>query len=59
MEGLTTEGVPLIAPVAVSKTIPVGRDGVIDQLTAGSPAAVGTTGAVIAVPFVKVNEFGL
>ena len=33
VEELTIEGVPLIAPVAVSKTIPVGRDGVIDQLT--------------------------
>ena len=54
----TTDGVPLRAPVEVSKERPVGKDGVMDQEVAVPPLAVGVTD-VIATPFVRVHELGL
>ena len=51
-------GVPLISPVEVSRDSPAGRDGETDQEVTGPPLEDGVT-AVIAVPFVRVNEFGL
>ena len=51
-------GVPLISPVEVSKDNPAGRDGETDHDVTAPPLEVGVT-AVIAVPFVRVNEFGL
>ena len=51
-------GVPLISPVEVSKDNPAGSDGETDQDVTGPPLEDGVT-AVIAVPFVRVNEFGL
>ena len=42
----------------MSKDKPAGRDGETDQDVTGPPLADGVT-AVIAVPFVRVNEFGL
>ena len=51
-------GVPLISPVEVSKDRPAGRDGDTDQEVTGPPLEDGVT-AVMAVPFVKVKEFGL
>ena len=51
-------GVPLISPVDVSKDKPAGREGDTDQDVTVPPLADGVT-AVIAVPFVRVNEFGL
>ena len=51
-------GVPLISPVEVSKDNPAGRDGDTDHDVTGPPLVDGVT-AVIAVPFVRVKEFGL
>ena len=51
-------GVPLISPVDVSRDNPAGRDGDTDQDVTGPPLADGVT-AVIAVPLVRVTEFGL
>ena len=51
-------GVPLISPVEVSKDKPAGKDGDTDQEVTGPPLVDGVT-AVIAVPLVRVNEFGL
>ena len=51
-------GVPEIAPVEESRERPAGSDGETDQPVIGPPLAVGVT-VVMAVPFVKVNEFGL
>ena len=51
-------GVPLIAPVEESSESPEGREGETDQPVMVPPLAVGVT-VVMAVPFVKVNEFGL
>ena len=42
----------------MSKDNPAGRDGETDQDVTGPPLVDGVT-AVIAVPFVKVKEFGL
>ena len=57
-ELVTAVGVPLISPVEVSKDNPAGRDGETDQEVTGPPLEDGVT-AVIAVPFVRVKEFGL
>ena len=51
-------GVPLISPVEVSRDNPAGRAGETDQEVTGPPLEDGVT-AVIAVPFVRVKEFGL
>ena len=57
VRGDTADGVPLISPVEVSKDNPAGRVGSIDQLSTGSPSAVGVT-ATKGVPMVRVNEPG-
>jgi len=57
-EVVTAEGVPLMAPVVESRERPAGKDGETDQPVIVPPFAVGVT-AVIWVPLVKVNEFGL
>ena len=57
-EEVIAVGVPLISPVEVSKDKPAGKDGDTDQDVTGPPLADGVT-AVIAVPFVRVNELGL
>ena len=54
----TAVGVPLIAPVEVSKDNPAGTDGEIDQLVTAPPLVVGTAG-IIAESFVNVNGFPL
>ena len=54
----TTVGVPLMVPVEVSKERPVGKDGVIDQLTTVPPLAEGVA-EVMVVPFVSVNGLPL
>ena len=51
-------GVPLMAPVEESSERPVGREGETDHDVMAPPLAVGVT-VVMAVPLVKVNEFGL
>ena len=51
-------GVPLMAPVEESRERPGGRDGETDQEVMAPPLTVGVT-VVMAVPLVKVNEFGL
>ena len=57
-DDVTAVGVPLISPVEVSKDKPAGKDGETDQEVTGPPLVDGVT-AVIAVPLVRVNEFGL
>ena len=47
-----------MAPVEESSDSPVGREGETDQEVTGPPLTVGVT-VVIAVPLVRVNEFGL
>ena len=51
-------GVPEMAPVDESNESPAGSDGETDQEVTGPPLALGVT-VVMAVPLVKVNEFGL
>ena len=58
MEDETTVGVPLSAPVDVSKERPAGSVGVIAQEVTAPPLEVGVT-AVMATPFVRVHELGL
>ena len=58
VEEVTTEGVPLMAPVDESSESPVGSEGETDQAVMVPPLDVGVT-VVMAVPLVKVNEFGL
>ena len=53
-----TVGVPEIAPVDESSERPVGREGETDHEVMAPPLTVGVT-VVMAVPLVKVNEFGL
>ena len=55
---VTAVGVPLMAPVEVSRERPAGSEGETDQAVTGPPLAVGVT-VVIAVPFVRVNDVGL
>tara|TARA_B100000003_G_scaffold195635_1_gene197872 strand:+ start:1398 stop:1631 length:234 start_codon:yes stop_codon:yes gene_type:complete len=57
-EDVTAVGVPEMAPVEESSDSPVGREGETDQEVTGPPLTVGVT-VVIAVPLVRVNEFGL
>jgi len=52
------EGVPLIAPVEESIERPVGSEGETDHEVMAPPLTVGVT-VVMAVPLVRVNEFGL
>ena len=51
-------GVPLMAPVEESRERPVGSVGETDHEVMAPPLTVGVT-VVMAVPLVKVNEFGL
>ena len=55
---MTAVGVPLIAPLEESNDKPAGREGETDQDVMVPPLAVGVV-VVIAVPFVRVKEFGL
>ena len=48
-------GVPLIAPVVVSRTNPAGRDGDTAYDTTAPPVEV-TVSVVIAVPFSRVRD---
>ena len=57
VEEVTTEGVPLMAPVDESSESPVGSEGETGQEVMVPPLDVGVV--VMAVPLVKVNEFGL
>ena len=54
----TTVGVPLIAPSEEAKESPNGSEGEIDHVVTVPPDVVGVD-VVMAVPFVRVNEFGL
>ena len=47
-----------MAPVEESSERPAGSEGETDQEVTGPPLTVGVT-VVMAVPLVKVNEFGL
>ena len=58
MEEETAVGVPLMAPVDVSKARPDGRDGVMDHEETAPPLAVGVT-VVIETPLARVSELGL
>ena len=51
-------GVPLIAPVEVSRARPAGSDGDTEYVTTAPPVEV-TVSMVIAVPLVNVNELEL
>ena len=51
-------GVPLMAPVEVSRERPAGSEGETDHETIAPPLVVGVT-VVMAVPFVRVNDVGL
>ena len=53
-----TVGVPLMAPVEVSKDRPAGNDGEIDQETTAPPLEVGVA-VVMAESFANVKEFGV
>ena len=53
-EDVTAVGVPLIAPVEVSRASPAGSDGETEYETTVPPVEV-TVAVVIAVPF--VNEY--
>ena len=55
---MTAVGVPLMAPVDESNAKPAGSDGETDQDVIVPPLEVGVV-VVIAVPLVRVNEFGL
>ena len=55
---VTAVGVPEIAPVDESSDRPAGNEGETDHVVMVPPLAVGVT-VVMAVPLVKVNEFGL
>ena len=57
-EEVTAEGVPEMAPVEESSESPVGSEGETDHDVMVPPLTVGVT-VVMAVPFVKVKEFGL
>ena len=55
---VTVVGVPLMAPVDVSKERPDGRVGEIDHEATGPPLVVGVT-VVMATPLANVSELGL
>ena len=57
-EEVTTDGVPVMAPVEESIERPAGRVGETDQEVTVPPLTVGVT-VVMAVPLVSVKEFGL
>ena len=51
-------GVPLMAPVVESSERPAGNEGETVKDVTGPPLIEGVT-VVMAVPLVKVNEFGV
>ena len=51
-------GVPLMAPVELSRDRPDGSEGETDHEVTAPPLEVGVT-VVMAVPLVKANVFGL
>ena len=55
---MTAVGVPLMAPVEVSRANPAGREGETEYDVAVPPLLVGVT-VVMAVSLVSVNELGL
>ena len=55
---MIADGVPLMAPFEESSDSPAGREGETDHEVTVPPLDVGVA-VVIAVPLVKVNEFGL
>ena len=57
VEEVTAVGVPLMSPLEASIERPAGRVGEIAQVTTVPPPVVGEA-VVIAVPFVRVYEFG-
>ena len=57
-EEVIAVGVPVMSPVDVSSDKPVGRDGDTEYVTTVPPVDV-TAAVDIAVPLVKVSEFGL
>ena len=57
-EEVMAVGVPLMAPLDESSESPAGSEGETDHEVTVPPLEVGVT-VVIAVPLVKVNEFGL
>lgn len=57
-EAVTAVGVPESAPVEASRDNPAGSVGDTDHVTTAPPLDVGVV-VVMAVPLVKVNEFGL
>ena len=57
-ELVIADGVPLMAPVDESIESPDGSDGETAHAVMVPPLAVGVTD-VMAVPLVKLNEFGL
>jgi len=57
-EEVIAVGVPVMSPVDVSSDKPAGRDGDTEYVTTVPPVDV-TAAADIAVPLVKVSEFGL
>ena len=58
VDGSRAVGVPLMVPVEVSRERPPGSEGETDHIVTGPPLTVGVT-LDIAVPLVRVNEFGL
>ena len=58
VDEVTAVGVPEISPVEKSKLSPAGRPNVCVHAVTVPPLYVGVT-EVIAVPLVKVKEFGL
>tara|TARA_B100001079_G_scaffold55555_1_gene46461 strand:- start:1500 stop:1742 length:243 start_codon:yes stop_codon:yes gene_type:complete len=57
-EEVIAVGVPVMSPVDVSSDKPAGRDGDTEYVTTVPPVDV-TAAVDIAVPLVKVSEFGL
>ena len=57
-EEVIAVGVPVMSPVDVSSDKPAGRDGDTEYVTTAPPVDV-TAAVDIAVPLVKVSEFGL
>ena len=55
---MTVSGVPLISPVDESSERPDGSEGDTDHAVTVPPLEVGEA-AVMAVPFVRVNDVGL
>ena len=58
MDEVTADGVPLMAPVEVSRERPVGRDGETDHEVAEPAVDVGLM-VVMATSLVNVSELGL